>query len=179
MNPMIKLVEGDEVIQGPPPSPRTAAANTWASLPTPVNHAEVAMKLYKTPTMYDDETIAQLASLKVLCSNNWDRDLIIAAPRPDERIFHAKSENSDEPHFFYMFDYVLTLGVKFPFSDFICKCLTVAQVAPSQLQPNAWGFLRCFELLATYLNFEPTHSLFFAIHTVTFNNRSEEHTSEL
>src|ERR1044072_7785861 len=69
-----------------------------------------------------------------------------------------------------MFDYVLTLGVKFPFSEFICKCLTVAQVAPSQLQPNAWGFLRFFELMAAYLNFKPTHSLFFAIHTVTFCN---------
>src|ERR1044072_1697615 len=96
--------------------------------------------------------------------------MIITAPKPEERIFHAKTENSDEPHFFYMFDYVLTLCVKFPFSDFICKCLTIAQVAPSQLQPNAWGFLRCFELLAAYLNFEPTHSLFFAIHTVTFCN---------
>ena len=170
MNPKLKLVEEDEVVEGPPPSPRTAAANTWASLPRPVNDAEVALKIHRSPSLYNALSIAELVALKALCYDNWDGDLIVQAPGPEERVFHARAENSDEPHFFYMFDYMVTLGIKFPFSDFICKCLTIAQVAPCQLQPNAWGFLRCFELLAAYFNFEPTHSLFFAIHTVTFSS---------
>src|ERR1044072_1178930 len=34
-------------------------------------------------------------------------------------------------------------------------------IAPTQLWPNSWGFLRAFELVGKYFNFIPSYKLFF------------------
>src|ERR1044072_1528031 len=58
------------------------------------------------------------------------------------------------------------LGVRFPFSTFVCDVLSAVNIAPTQLAPNSWAFLRCFEILADYLRFTPTHKLFLALYRV-------------
>jgi len=38
--------------------------------------------------------------------------------------------------------------------------LTLMNIAPSQLHPNSWTFLKCFELLYVHLGFEPSTNVF-------------------
>ncbi|XP_061355261.1 probable disease resistance protein At4g27220 [Gastrolobium bilobum] len=38
-------------------------------------------------------------------------------------------------------------GVRLLFSSFVCKLLAYFNVAPSQLTPNAWGFIRVYEMV--------------------------------
>ena len=133
MDALIKLVEDEgRGFDGPPPTPRTYAANTLASLPQPVNPAEVAEKVLRTPTLYTDETLEVFAVKQKFCEDRWDENLEIQMPGVDERVYHARPVDSPEPHFFYMFHYVLKdIGIRLPFSPFICECLTAAKVAPS------------------------------------------------
>jgi hypothetical protein len=50
--------------------------------------------------------------------------------------------------FTYMYNCVLSkLGVRMPFNDFQCEILCTLNVAPTQLHPNCWGFIRAFEIL--------------------------------
>ncbi|MED6118547.1 hypothetical protein PIB30_003763 [Stylosanthes scabra] len=45
----------------------------------------------------------------------------------------------------------IEFGVRVPFSDFQQRLLNRACVAPSQLHPNAWALIRCFELVTSFL----------------------------
>ena len=171
MDALIKLVDDEvERCDGPPPSPRSYVANTLASLPEPVNPAEVARAVLATPSLFTNATLEKFAKKQKFCKDEWDENLEIETPGALDRIYQAKPVESPTPHFFYLFHYVLKdVGIRLPFSPFICECLTAAKVAPSQLQPNAWAFMRCFELLLEYLGLEPTSSLFFTIYTMDFN----------
>src|ERR1044072_4686253 len=87
--------------------------------------------------------------------------MIIYSCERVERIFHYRS-NSLSPPFFFVYLYMIhDLVMKLPFSEFAYRVLTKAFVAPSQLHPNAWVFVCCFEVLADYFRFEATTSLFF------------------
>ncbi|RDX67034.1 hypothetical protein CR513_54126, partial [Mucuna pruriens] len=49
-----------------------------------------------------------------------------------------------------------TLGLKLPFTSFERSVLRALNVAPSQLHPNSWAFVRAFELLCEDLGREPS-----------------------
>ena len=101
MDAPIRLIDEERrAYNGPLLSPRSLAANTLASLPQPVNPAEVAAKVYCTPTLYDEEELKALVAKRVFCSDNWDPNLIIEKPSVDERVYQARPLDSDEPHFF-------------------------------------------------------------------------------
>ena len=116
---------------GPPWSPRTLMAIAEASFPI---------------------LVADFSTYP-LCSCEDVKELVISFYEQDERIFHCPSD-SYSPHFFFVYWYMFReLGMKLPFSDFACGVLTKAFTAPSQLQPNVWAFIRCFEILADYFRF--------------------------
>ncbi|RHN66645.1 putative transposase (putative), gypsy type [Medicago truncatula] len=53
--------------------------------------------------------------------------------------------------------YVVVLeefGVKVPFTRFEMDVLKFLNVAPSQIQPNSWAFIKCFEILCEALGVE-------------------------
>ncbi|GAU46628.1 hypothetical protein TSUD_284760 [Trifolium subterraneum] len=53
------------------------------------------------------------------------------------------------------------MGYRLPFSDFEVAVFRYLHLIPSQLHPNSLGFIRAFEMTATYLGFTPTIPLFF------------------
>ncbi|MED6157326.1 hypothetical protein PIB30_022146 [Stylosanthes scabra] len=55
----------------------------------------------------------------------------------------------------------LDVGIKFPFSEFECGVLSHLKCAPSQIHPNAWAFVRGFEILMEYLGVDPLLEVFF------------------
>src|ERR1044072_8162996 len=108
MEAPIKLVKDEgKAYNGPPLSPRSLAINTLASLPRPVNPAEVAVKVVQTPTLYTEEAVKAFAAKHRFFHNIWDENLIIECPGVDERVFRARPVDSPDPHFFYMFNYVI------------------------------------------------------------------------
>ncbi|MED6123626.1 hypothetical protein PIB30_050929, partial [Stylosanthes scabra] len=77
----------------------------------------------------------------------------------EERVFHKGKEWK----YFFMYTTVfLDLGVRFPFSEFECGVLSQLKCAPTQIHPNAWAFIRGFEILMEYLGQEPQLEVFFS-----------------
>jgi hypothetical protein len=51
--------------------------------------------------------------------------------------------------------------VKIPFTSFEMDVLKFLNVAPSQIRPNSWAFIRGFEILCKALSLEPSVGVFF------------------
>jgi len=73
-----------------------------------------------------------------------DRSYNIAKVGVDERICSKAREGSTS--FIMMYEALFTrIGVYLPFTDFEIGVLNLLEVAPSQLHPNAWGFMKAFQ----------------------------------
>ncbi|MCI00895.1 hypothetical protein A2U01_0021919, partial [Trifolium medium] len=88
-------------------------------------------------------------AVKLSGSNNEDH--IVTEPvRLDEFVTEVKSE---EPHHFYMYTSVLqVLNIWLPLTSFEGTMLRLLNVAPCQLHPNSWAFIKAFEVVC--LGFE-------------------------
>ncbi|GAU48817.1 hypothetical protein TSUD_99890 [Trifolium subterraneum] len=61
--------------------------------------------------------------------------------------------NEQEPHYFYMYTHVLqTLHLGLSFNSFECQILRVMNIAPCQLHPNSWTFLKAFQVACEALS---------------------------
>ncbi|MED6134853.1 hypothetical protein PIB30_040803 [Stylosanthes scabra] len=56
-------------------------------------------------------------------------------------------------------------GIRVPFLDFQQPLLNRACIAPSQLHPNAWASIRCFELVTEWLQLPQESEIFLCIFT--------------
>jgi len=63
----------------------------------------------------------------------------------------------------YVYEYFRDFDISFPLSAFECGLLFVLLVAPSQLHPNIWGFIKLFEVVCSQLGhtFRPCMLIFF------------------
>ncbi|RDX71249.1 hypothetical protein CR513_49432, partial [Mucuna pruriens] len=78
--------------------------------------------------------------------------------------------------YFYMYDTLYSkLGVKLPFTHFERAILQALNVAPTQLHPNSWPFVRAFELLCDDLGKALTLGVFFWFFTVRKADKSSRH----
>ncbi|RDX98501.1 hypothetical protein CR513_18559, partial [Mucuna pruriens] len=69
--------------------------------------------------------------------------------------------------FFYLYDTLHSkLGIRLPFSHFEQAVLQGLNVAPTQLHPNGWAYVRAFELLCEDLGKAPSLGVFFWFYTV-------------
>ncbi|QHO04331.1 uncharacterized protein DS421_13g439520 [Arachis hypogaea] len=77
-----------------------------------------------------------------------------------DRVYHRRKDFES----FYMYSLVLEeLRVKLPFSNFECDVMTQMNCAPSQIHPNGWAFIKCFEILMEFLEVETDLKLFFSL----------------
>ncbi|RDX61685.1 hypothetical protein CR513_60070, partial [Mucuna pruriens] len=73
---------------------------------------------------------------------------------------------------FYLYDTLHSkLGVKLPFTHFERVIFQLLNVAPTQLYPNSWAFVRAFELLCEDLGKAPTLGVFFWFFTIKKTNK--------
>jgi len=64
---------------------------------------------------------------------------------------------TDSYDFSYVYKYMFKeYSMTFPLTDFEAGM----NIAPSQLHPNSWAFLRCLELVCSHLGFEPSLNVF-------------------
>ena len=94
-----------------------------------------------------------------------DSARVCDAPAPTAAESTSGSTASDS--YTYMYEYVVNrIGARFPLSLFERAVLRYLQVAPSQLHPNAWGFVRAFDRLCSALYVTASTRLFFNLFDV-------------
>ncbi|MED6176930.1 hypothetical protein PIB30_093025 [Stylosanthes scabra] len=77
----------------------------------------------------------------------------------EDRVFHR----GEGWEFFFMYTTMfLDIRLRFPFTEFECGVLSQLKCAPTQIHPNAWAFIRGFEILMEYLGTKPLLEVFFS-----------------
>jgi hypothetical protein len=101
----------------------------------------------------------------VALSDSGREEDVITDPVGDQELVTTVSTQG--PHYFYMFSKVMeNLNLTLPFTDFEIKVLNALNVAPTQLHPNGWTFVRAFELVCLGLDLEPRLGVFFHFYHV-------------
>ena len=89
-----------------------------------------------------------------------------------EFVYHSPSNPRTE-YYTYMYDCFFTkLGVRLPFTDFQCEILRILNVAPTQLHPGVWSFVRSFEVICREVGFPPSAYAFFSFFLAKKSNNS-------
>jgi len=75
----------------------------------------------------------------------------------------------DNYDFTYVYEFLFKeYDIRFPLTDFKAGMLTTINIAPSQLHPNGWTFLKCFEILCGHLDLKPFMNVFMYFYQVKF-----------
>ncbi|MED6133062.1 hypothetical protein PIB30_024896 [Stylosanthes scabra] len=81
-----------------------------------------------------------------------ERRYKVEAAHWGERVCYMNLDHPTKPHWLWVNEVMFTeFGIRVPFTDFQQRLLRRACVAPSQLHPNAWASIRCFELVTEWL----------------------------
>ncbi|RDY13738.1 hypothetical protein CR513_01294, partial [Mucuna pruriens] len=96
----------------------------------------------------------------------------VSACRQGESVFMSSAEGTKP--FFYLYDTLHSkLGIKLPFTHFEQAVLQALNVAPTQLHPNSWAFVRAFELLCEDLGKAPTLGVTNRVGWTSLSNRAK------
>ncbi|MED6109229.1 hypothetical protein PIB30_031545 [Stylosanthes scabra] len=77
------------------------------------------------------------------------------------------------PHWLWVNEVMFTeFGIRVPYSDFQQRLLNYSSIAPSQLHPNAWASIQCFELVTEWLGLPQEPEVFMTLFTFYFSNTS-------
>ncbi|MED6220289.1 hypothetical protein PIB30_043484 [Stylosanthes scabra] len=106
----------------------------------------------------DAESVAELGDPKLWVREGVNIGLEFVPCNVEERVYHKAAGE-----YFFMYTTVfIDLGVRFPFFEFENGVLSQLKCAPTQIHPNAWAFMRGFEILMEYLGQEPLLEVFFS-----------------
>ncbi|RDX87875.1 hypothetical protein CR513_30601, partial [Mucuna pruriens] len=106
-----------------------------------------------------------LGTAKKVCqSGPWS--VVVRSCRPDEPM-NSQPVAGEAPFFFFYKSIFSKLGIKLPFIAFEHSVFRALNVAPIQLHPNSWAFVRAFvrafELLCEDWGRAPSLGMFFAV----------------
>lgn len=122
---------------------------------------DAEMLSYKNNSVKHNDIEKLLAKRNVSSTRN-EEDVILEVCEESEVVclFHPKGVGEE---FFYFYLRVLdNFKIHFPFTDFEADILTTLNIAPVQLRPNGWGFIKAFEFMCEALNINPTLAIFFS-----------------
>ncbi|PNX80047.1 hypothetical protein L195_g036042 [Trifolium pratense] len=96
----------------------------------------------ETSSKYTNIEIVKCFREMVKLSGSGDKSGIITEPEGE----FVTTVNTNPPHYFYMYTSVIQLlNIWLPFTPFEVSMLRTLNVAPSQLHPNSWAFIKAFE----------------------------------
>jgi len=120
------------------------------------------MSIYNTR-----DKVGQFVVVHPVCEDPFVEYAVVKPCRARERIYMKPSP--DNYDFTYVYDYLFKeYNVTFPLIDFEAGMLTLINIAPSQLHPNSWAFVRCFKLLCGHLGLVPSISVFTYFYQMKF-----------
>ena len=89
-----------------------------------------------------------------------DDDIAVLPCTLGEPVCGDERANNGVP-FFYFYQVVFKrIGMRFPFSRFERELLTKINIAPAQLHPNAWAFVKAFGVLCGFFGCTPSVDVF-------------------
>ena len=99
-----------------------------------------------------------------------DDDIVVLPCSMGEPVCGDERSNSGVP-FFYFYQVVFNgVGVRLPFSRVERELLTEINIAPAQLYPNSWAFVKAFGILFGFLGCAPSVDIFLHNLWVTLSN---------
>ncbi|MED6181764.1 hypothetical protein PIB30_022364 [Stylosanthes scabra] len=105
------------------------------------------------PSTLSQEYLDELKSSGVLFGGgDLERRYRVEAASPNERVCFLNLNHLRVPNWLWVNEVMFTeFGIQIPFSNFQQRLLNRSSIAPSQLHPNAWSAIRCFELVTEFL----------------------------
>ncbi|MED6141218.1 hypothetical protein PIB30_101084 [Stylosanthes scabra] len=113
----------------------------------------VAPDVLGVPSILSQEYLDKLKGTGVIFGGgDLERRYRVEAARRGERVCYMNLDHPSRPHQLWVNEVMFTeFGIRVPFTDFQQRLLNRACVTPSQLHPNAWASIRCFELVTEWL----------------------------
>jgi len=101
----------------------------------------------------------RLYNFNAFCSVH-DSHVSVRHGTPGEPVCVDDRSNSGKPFFFLYQTVFKRVGLRLPFTTSERELLTEINIAPAQLHPNSWAFIRAFEILNGYLGLLPSVDVF-------------------
>jgi len=113
-------------------------------------------------SVYCDQVKVNLfRSKNAVSTNGREEDIDMKPCPPGEKVCVLRPKGVRE--IFHMYGAVLEeFGVQIPFTLFQMDVLRFLNVAPTQIHPNSWAFIRGFEILCEVLDMIPSAGAFFS-----------------
>ncbi|KEH25779.1 hypothetical protein MTR_6g034305 [Medicago truncatula] len=129
----------------------------------PKQETSNCLQINKSDLILDIQSKAKVNFLRSklsVSSTTREEDIVLAPCPPDENVCSMRPKGAKE--IFHMYGAVLEeFGVRIPFTLFEMDVLNLLNVAPTQIHPNSWAFIRGFEILCDSLDMVPTAGVFF------------------
>ncbi|MED6175186.1 hypothetical protein PIB30_075996 [Stylosanthes scabra] len=134
----------------------------------PFIYCWVSRDVLGSPSVLSQDYLDELKLSEVIFGGReLERRYRIEAPRPGDRVCYLNLDHPRVPNWLWVNELLFTkFWVKIPFSDFQQRLLKRASIASSQLHPNAWSAIRCFELVTELLELPQEREVFLYLFTL-------------
>lgn len=113
-------------------------------------------------SLYTDVRVVNLLRSKFnISSTGHEEDVVALSCDADERVCDQEMGGEQDESFLMYMAVLEVFGVKIPFTHFEMDVPKFINVAPSQIRPNSWAFIRGYEILCKSFDLEPSIGPFF------------------
>jgi len=121
----------------------------------------VSLELHREVSGFNsDQVIDRFRQGQRLCQSN-DVDVTVVRCGLDEPVCADIEADSASGHFCFFYSTLFSkVGLRLPLNSFEKTLLTELNVAPAQLHPNSWAFIRAFHILCTHFGVVPSVNVF-------------------
>ncbi|MED6225027.1 hypothetical protein PIB30_089823 [Stylosanthes scabra] len=128
----------------------------------------VATEVLGTRSKVTKEYLDEMLKENIVFAPNHCTKYKLEVPDVNERICFINHRAGEVPDWLWVYDYLFTrVRIRIPLTLFQQEILRRSAVAPSQLHPNSWAFIRLFELVCQALGLPVSWRLFFFFFKLT------------
>jgi hypothetical protein len=118
------------------------------------------VEMLTTSKYHSLDSIQILRGAVQFSGSGKESDVIIEPVGVDELV---TAVNTSPPHYFFMYGVVVqSFNLWFPLTSFEISLFRILNIAPIQLHPNSWGFIKAFEIVCLALGVSPSPGVFFS-----------------
>ncbi|MED6183516.1 hypothetical protein PIB30_038537 [Stylosanthes scabra] len=120
-----------------------------------------------SPPIFGQEYLDELKLSGIIFGGgDLKRRYRVEVTRPGDRVCYLNLDHPRVPNWLWVNEVMfIEFGIMVLFSNFQQKLLNCASITPSQLHPNAWSAIRCFELVTEFLELPPDPEVFLYLFT--------------
>jgi hypothetical protein len=127
----------------------------------------IGMSLFAEEVLLEDSLYVDVSAMDSfrskfdISATGREEDVVLLSCDPDERACDQEMAGEGDESYFVYTAVLEEFGVKIPFTPFEMDVLKFLNVAPTQIRPNSWAFIRGFEIQCKSLGLEPSVAVFF------------------